>query len=58
MVYAYIRISTEKQTIENQEFEIKRFISDRHIKVDKWIKERISSTKRLEERLLNNLLKS
>lgn len=29
MIYAYIRVSTDKQTVENQRFEINRFAKQR-----------------------------
>ncbi len=57
MIYGYIRISTDKQTIQNQEFEIQNFVQQQHLKIDVWIKETISSTKVLEERKLGPLLK-
>ena len=38
MVYAYVRVSTDKQSIKNQEYEIDRYVEDNgSIKVDKWI---------------------
>lgn len=57
MIYGYIRVSTDKQTVENQEFEIKRFIKKNNIKIDFWIKETISGTTELNKRKLGNLLK-
>ena len=58
MVYAYIRVSTDKQTTENQRFEIKKFASTRNIKISKWIAETISSRKSLNERSFGELLTS
>ena len=59
MVYAYIRVSTDKQTTQNQRFEITNFAKHRKMKISKWIEETISSRKQLQERafgtLLNNL---
>ncbi len=59
MIYAYIRVSTDKQTTENQRFEINNFAKKRQLKIAKWIEETISSRKELNERafgrLLNNL---
>jgi DNA invertase Pin-like site-specific DNA recombinase len=59
MVYAYVRVSTDKQSLENQRFEIARFARQRKLRVSKWVEETISSTKRLDERsiscILNNL---
>lgn len=57
MIYAYIRISTDRQNQENQQYEIETFTTKNNIKINKWIKETISSQKKLEDRKLNNLLK-
>lgn len=54
--YAYIRVSTDAQTTENQRFEIQRFADKHGLKIDKWIDESISSTKPLEKRKLGTLL--
>lgn len=56
MIYGYIRISTDKQSAENQRFEIKRFASQNSIIIDCWIAETISSTKNLQKRKLGALL--
>lgn len=58
MVYAYLRVSTEKQSIENQRFEIIRFARQRKLKITKWVEETISSTKRIEERSISQILHS
>lgn len=57
MIYGYIRVSTDKQTVENQRFEINRFCKTEKIKIEKWIEEKISGTKAPEKRQLGNLLK-
>jgi len=57
MIYGYIRVSTDKQTVENQRFEINQFCNKNVIVVDKWIEETISGVKKVEERKLGNLLK-
>ena len=57
MIYGYLRVSTDKQTLENQEFEIKTFCEREHIAIDKWIMETISGTKDFEKRKLGKLLK-
>lgn len=31
MIYGYIRISTDKQNIENQKFEIQQFVSQNNL---------------------------
>ena len=56
MIYGYIRVSTDKQTTENQEFEIRKFCEKENIQVDIWVKETISSTKDLNKRKLKELL--
>ncbi len=56
MIYGYIRVSTDKQTVENQRFEINRFCEQNICIVDKWIEETISGTKKLNERKLGKLL--
>lgn len=57
MIYGYVRVSTDKQTLENQEFEINNFCEQEHIKIDKWITETISGTKDFEKRKLGKILK-
>jgi len=56
MVYGYVRVSTDRQTVDNQRFEIERFCSKNSITIDKWIEETISGTKLPEKRLLGSLL--
>ena len=57
MVYGYIRVSTDRQTVENQRYEIKRFCHENNLQVDKWISETISGTKEVDKRRLGKLLK-
>lgn len=57
MVYGYIRVSTDKQTTDNQRFEIEKFCADKKYAVESWIEETISGTKRIEERRLGKLLR-
>jgi len=56
MVYGYIRVSTDRQTVENQRFEIKMFCKQETLKVDCWIEETISGTKDVDKRKLGELL--
>ena len=53
----YIRVSSNKQTLEHQRFEINHFAQNEHLKIDMWVEEKISSRKALEERRLGALLK-
>ena len=57
MIYGYVRVSTDKQSLQNQEFEINNFCQMQQIKIDKWIAEMISGTKDFEKRKLGILLK-
>lgn len=57
MNYGYIRVSSDKQTVENQRFEIRRFAEENHITIDGWIEETISGTKNYNKRELGKLLK-
>lgn len=45
MIYGYIRVSTDKQTVENQRFEIEKFCFAKKIAIERWIEETISGTK-------------
>lgn len=57
MIYGYIRVSTDRQTVENQRFEIKNFCRKNNLQVDKWISETISGAKEVDKRRLGKLLK-
>ena len=57
MTYGYIRVSTDRQTVENQRFEIQNFASRNGLVVDGWIEETISGAKNYDKRLLGGLLK-
>ena len=52
----YIRVSSNKQTLEHQRFEIENFARREGIKIDEWIEEKISSRKALDKRKLGELL--
>lgn len=56
MNYGYIRVSTDKQTTKNQRFEIQNFAKERGIKINEWIEETISATRKLEDRKFGQLL--
>ena len=57
MIYGYIRVSSDKQTVENQRFEINNFCKQRNLLVNDWIEETISGTKNYTKRQLGKLLK-
>lgn len=57
MNYGYIRVSSDKQTVENQRFEIEQFAKHERIKIDGWIEETISGTASYDKRKLGRLLR-
>lgn len=57
MIYGYIRVSSDKQTVENQRFEINNFCARENLNIDGWIEETISGTKNYDKRELGRLLK-
>ena len=57
MIYGYIRVSSDRQTVENQRFEINNFCQRQALPVDDWIEETISGTKDYDKRRLGRLLK-
>lgn len=57
MIYGYIRVSSDKQTVENQRFEINKFVEKEKMHIDGWIEETISGTKNYNKRQLGKLLK-
>ena len=57
MVYGYIRVSSDKQTVENQRFEINKFAHANNLNIDGWIEETISGAKNYDKRELGKLLK-
>ena len=56
MVYGYIRVSSDKQTVENQRFEIIHFAETNNLSIDGWIEETISGTMQYDKRELGKLL--
>lgn len=57
MIYGYIRVSSDKQTVENQRFEITNFCQKHSLVIDDWIEETISGTKAYDKRELGRLLR-
>ena len=58
MVYGYIRVSSDKQTVENQRFVINNFCLRENLQIDGWIEETVSGTKNYDKRQLGHLLKN
>lgn len=56
MIYGYIRVSSDKQTVENQRFEINNYCKRENLVIDGWIEETISGTKAYNKRELGKLL--
>ncbi len=57
MIYGYCRVSTAHQHEENQRFVIENFVRQNNMVVDVWVEEKISSSKKLQDRKLGALLK-
>lgn len=57
MIYGYIRVSTDKQTTENQRFEIENFAQKNGIAINRWFEETISGATDFRQRKLGKLLK-
>ncbi|MEM6806095.1 MAG: master DNA invertase Mpi family serine-type recombinase [Bacteroidota bacterium] len=57
MIYAYLRVSSDKQSVENQRFEILKYADSKKLTIDKWVEEMVSSRKKLEEREISSILK-
>ena len=55
-IIGYIRVSSDKQTLKHQRFEIEQYARNTGIKIDRWIEETISSRKDLNKRRLGRLL--
>ena len=58
MIYGYIRVSTEKQTNENQKLAIKNYCRYHRLHNIQWVAETISGTKKPEKRKLGVLLQN
>ena len=55
-VIGYIRVSSNKQTLEHQHFEIEQFAQSHGLTINNWVEEKISSRKALKNRKLGSLL--
>lgn len=58
MVCAYLRVSTDQQSVANQRHELLRFANEERLIIDTWMEETISSIRKLDERKLAALLVS
>lgn len=57
MIVGYLRVSTCRQHLTNQQEEILRFAAGRHLSVDRWVTEIVSGKKNERERKLGPLLR-
>ncbi len=55
---AYVRVSTDKQELDNQKLEIERYAKANNLEIDKFFEIEISSRKNLRERKIEELIKS
>lgn len=56
MNYGYIRVSSDKQTVENQRYEINKYCEFHSIVIDQWIAEEVSGVKTPDVRKLGLIL--
>jgi len=56
MIIGYIRVSTDKQTTENQRFEILKFADEKNLKIDNWVEETVSGRKKYQDRKLGAII--
>jgi len=56
MNFGYLRVSTEKQTTDNQRFEILKFIDEKNWSIDEWVEETVSGNQSVKKRQLGQLL--
>lgn len=56
MIYGYIRVSTDKQSVESQKNAISRYCIDNKLMIDEWFSIQISTSKHMEKRLVTELI--
>lgn len=56
MIYGYVRVSTQDQTVDGQKNSISRFCMDQKMMVDEWIELEMSSRKSTAHRRIDELL--
>ena len=56
MISAYIRVSTDKQTVKNHKYDILKFADTKKIHIDEWVEETVSGSKKYQDRKLGTLL--
>lgn len=58
MIFAYLRVSTDKQSVKNQRFELLKYADTKKIQIDTWIEETISATKSIQDRKLGQAIEA
>jgi len=56
MIYGYIRVSTDRQSVENQRYEISQYCARNAMRIGRWIEEEASGVTDVENRKLGVLL--
>lgn len=56
MTYAYLRVSTDQQDLNNQKQEIESYAKRRHLKIEEWVEVEISSRKNICDRRITELI--
>ncbi len=56
MIYAYLRVSTDRQTVENQRYEILKYADTKKLSIDQWVEETASGVKSIKDRKVGELL--
>lgn len=56
-VIAYIRVSTQVQPLESQEYEIRKWCEERSLSIDRWVTESVSGTISWERRMLGKAIR-
>ena len=56
MIYAYVRISKDKQTTENQRFEILKFADVKRLQINEWVDETVTGVRKARLRKLGPLI--
>jgi DNA invertase Pin-like site-specific DNA recombinase len=56
MIYGYVRVSTQEQSVDSQKNNISRYCIDQKLMVDEWIALEMSSRKSTAQRRIDELL--
>jgi len=54
--YAYLRVSTDQQDLNNQRHEIESYAKNRKLIINDWVKVEVSSRKNMHERKISELI--